>query len=90
MADADFAVEMSELTRRFGTFTAVDKVSFNVNKGEIFGFLGANGAGKTTLIRMLCGILAPTSGSASVAGLLLPRQEMRMLMAWIFLLSTSR
>ena len=62
------AVEMKDLTRRFGKFTAVDKVSFNVNKGEIFGFLGANGAGKTTLIRMLCGILAPTSGEATVAG----------------------
>jgi len=68
MNNFEYAVEMRDLTRRFGKFTAVDKVTFNVNKGEIFGFLGANGAGKTTLIRMLCGILAPTSGQASVAG----------------------
>lgn len=56
------------LTRKFGDFVAVDAVSFEVNKGEIFGFLGANGAGKTTAMRMLCGLLAPTSGKASVAG----------------------
>lgn len=68
MNDSDYAVEISDLTRKFGKFTAVDNVSFNVQKGEIFGFLGANGAGKTTLIRMLCGILAPTSGKATVAG----------------------
>ena len=68
MSNSDFAVEISDLTRRFGKFTAVDNVSFNVRKGEIFGFLGANGAGKTTLIRMLCGILAPTSGKALVSG----------------------
>ncbi len=68
MNNSSFAVEMTDLTRRFGKFTAVDKVSFNVKKGEIFGFLGANGAGKTTLIRMLCGILTPTSGQATVAG----------------------
>jgi ABC-2 type transport system ATP-binding protein len=68
MNNSEYAVEMKDLTRRFGKFTAVDKVTFNVNKGEIFGFLGANGAGKTTLIRMLCGILAPTSGQATVAG----------------------
>ena len=68
MSDPEYAVEISDLTRKFGKFTAVDNVSFNVQKGEIFGFLGANGAGKTTLIRMLCGILAPTSGQATVAG----------------------
>jgi len=68
MNNSSFAVEMTDLTRRFGKFTAVDKVSFNVKKGEIFGFLGANGAGKTTLIRMLCGILTPSSGQAIVAG----------------------
>jgi ABC-2 type transport system ATP-binding protein len=68
MSDSSFAVEIKDITRRFGKFTAVDKVSFNVHKGEIFGFLGANGAGKTTLIRMLCGILSPTSGQATVAG----------------------
>src|SRR5512136_2372393 len=58
-----------DLTRRFGPFVAVDKVSFEVPPGEIFGFLGSNGAGKTTTIRMLCGLLTPTSGSASVLGL---------------------
>ncbi len=64
-----FAVEVKELTRKFGRFTAVDKVSFSVQKGEIFGFLGANGAGKTTTIRMLCGLLLPSSGQAQVAGM---------------------
>jgi len=68
MPDTSYAVEIDGLTRRFGKFTAVDNVSFKVKKGEIFGFLGANGAGKTTLIRMLCGILAPSDGQASVAG----------------------
>jgi ABC-2 type transport system ATP-binding protein len=58
-----------ELTRTFGPFVAVDRVSFEVRQGEIFGFLGSNGAGKTTTIRMLCGLLAPSSGSASVLGL---------------------
>jgi len=57
-----------QLTKRFGNFTAVDHISFDVAKGEIFGFLGANGAGKTTAIRMLCGLSLPTSGSATVAG----------------------
>ncbi|MBD3235919.1 MAG: ATP-binding cassette domain-containing protein [Candidatus Eisenbacteria bacterium] len=65
---ADTAVEAIELTRRFGSFTAVDRVSFRVATGEIFGFLGSNGAGKTTTIRMLCGLLTPTSGRAQVAG----------------------
>ncbi len=64
----DFAVEVHDLTRTFGSFVAVDHVSFNVPHGEIFGFLGANGAGKTTTIRMLCGLLLPTSGSGTVAG----------------------
>lgn len=68
MTNSAYALETIELTRRFGKFIAVDKVSLSVNKGEIFGFLGANGAGKTTLIRMLCGILAPSSGQATVAG----------------------
>jgi len=58
-----------DLTRRFGEFTAVDRVSFTVAAGEIFGFLGSNGAGKTTTIRMLCGLLAPTAGAATVLGL---------------------
>ncbi|NLO33632.1 MAG: ABC transporter ATP-binding protein, partial [Candidatus Hydrogenedentes bacterium] len=62
------AVRVTELTRRFGKFTAVDRVSFETKKGEIFGFLGPNGAGKSTTIRMLCGLLAPTSGSGTVAG----------------------
>ncbi len=57
-----------DLTRRFGGFTAVDRISFEVHRGEIFGFLGANGAGKTTAIRMLTGLLAPTSGRAMVLG----------------------
>ena len=63
------AVVVKDLERRFGHFVAVNRVSFDVAKGEIFGFLGPNGAGKSTTIRMLCGILAPTSGSGSVAGL---------------------
>jgi ABC-2 type transport system ATP-binding protein len=62
------AVEALELTRRFGDFLAVDQVSFVVREGEVFGFLGPNGSGKTTTIRMLCGILEPTSGVARVAG----------------------
>ena len=56
------------LTRTFGDFTAVDAISFEVGKGEIFGFLGANGAGKTTAMKMLIGILSPSAGSATVAG----------------------
>lgn len=63
------ALEVKGLSIRFGGFTAVDDVSFSVDRGEIFGFLGANGAGKTTTIRMLCGLLVPTSGSATVGGL---------------------
>lgn len=57
-----------QLTKKFGDFTAVDHISFEVEKGEIFGFLGANGAGKTTAMRMFCGLSTPTSGEASVAG----------------------
>ena len=57
-----------ELTKRFGIFTAVDNITFDVEKGEIFGFLGANGAGKTTAMRMFCGLSMPTSGTATVAG----------------------
>src|SRR3954468_13952300 len=56
------------LTKRFGDFTAVDAISFDVQKGEIFGFLGANGAGKTTAMRMLCGLSLPSSGKATIAG----------------------
>ncbi len=62
------SVDVDKLTRRFGDFTAVDAVTFKVREGEIFGFLGANGAGKTTTIRMLCGLLSPSAGIASVAG----------------------
>jgi ABC-2 type transport system ATP-binding protein len=62
------AIEAKELTRVFGHITAVDHVSFEIRYGEIFGFLGSNGAGKSTTIRMLCGILEPTSGTARVAG----------------------
>jgi ABC-2 type transport system ATP-binding protein len=65
---SDSAVDVRDLTRVFGDFTAVDHVSFSVPRGEIFGFLGANGAGKTTTIRMLCGLLLPSSGSGTVSG----------------------
>ena len=61
-------IEVHNLTKRFGSFTAVNSISFHVVKGEIFGFLGANGAGKTTAMRMLCGLSFPTDGSGSVAG----------------------
>lgn len=61
-------ISVTDLTKRFGNFTAVDAISFDVKKGEIFGFLGANGAGKTTAMRMLCGLSLPTSGHAFVAG----------------------
>ena len=62
-------IEVNNLTKKFGTFTAVDNISFEVKKGEIFGFLGANGAGKTTAMKMLCGLSKPTSGSGQVAGI---------------------
>ena len=61
-------IQADGLTKRFGTFTAVDHITFSVRQGEIFGFLGANGAGKTTAMRMLCGLSLPTEGRASVAG----------------------
>jgi ABC-2 type transport system ATP-binding protein len=61
-------IEANDLTRRFGDFTAVDHISFAIDEGEVFGFLGANGAGKTTSIRMLTGLLEPTEGEAQVAG----------------------
>ncbi|GHT83857.1 hypothetical protein FACS189420_8480 [Bacteroidia bacterium] len=61
-------IETQNLTKRFNDFTAVDRISFSVSKGEIFGFLGANGAGKTTAMRMLCGLSKPTSGKGFVAG----------------------
>jgi ABC-2 type transport system ATP-binding protein len=62
------AISVQNLTKRFGNFTAVDNITFDVSAGEIFGFLGANGAGKTTAMRMLCGLSFPTSGVAQVAG----------------------
>jgi ABC-2 type transport system ATP-binding protein len=64
----DLAIEARDLTRNFGGFTAVDRITFDVRSGEVFGFLGANGAGKTTAIRMLTGLLTPTAGQATVAG----------------------
>lgn len=64
----EMAIVATNLTRRFGSFTAVDAISFDVKPGEVFGFLGANGAGKTTAMRMLIGLLEPTSGEAWVAG----------------------
>ena len=64
----DKVITANKLTKKFGDFTAVDHISFDVHKGEIFGFLGANGAGKTTAMRMLCGLSLPTSGEATVAG----------------------
>ena len=65
---AEIAIQAHELTRTFGSFTAVDHISLEVRTGEIFGFLGANGAGKTTAMRMFIGLLAPSSGTATVAG----------------------
>ena len=65
------------LSKRYGDFVAVDSISFDVRKGEIFGFLGANGAGKTTAMRMLCGLSLPTSGIASVAGFDVYKQNER-------------
>ena len=64
----NFAIKAEKITKSFGNFTAVDHLSFEVEKGEIFGFLGANGAGKTTAMRMFCGLSIPTSGNATVAG----------------------
>src|SRR5260370_14085102 len=64
----DTMIECEGLTKRFGTFAAVDHVSFSVGKGSIFGFLGPNGSGKSTVIRMLCGILEPSEGTARIGG----------------------
>lgn len=68
MTTDDKAISVKGLTKKFGNFTAVDNITFDVDRGEIFGFLGANGAGKTTAMRMLCGLSKPTSGSGTVAG----------------------
>src|SRR5437868_15387380 len=67
MAD-ELGISVDKLTKRFGSFTAVDAITFSVKRGEIFGFLGANGAGKTTAMRMLCGLSFPTAGRATIAG----------------------
>lgn len=71
----EISITTENLTRRFGRFVAVDRVSIEVRKGEIFGFLGANGAGKTTMIRVLCGLLEPSAGAAAVAGFDVYRQS---------------
>ncbi len=68
MDNTDYSITAKNLTKKFGDFTAVDSITFNVKKGEIFGFLGANGAGKTTAIKLLCGLSNPTSGEATIAG----------------------
>ncbi len=72
---AEYSIEVDSLVKKFGAFTAVDRISFKVAKGEVFGFLGPNGAGKTTTIRMLCGLLTPTAGSGSVGGFDIARQS---------------
>lgn len=74
MNEMTYAIHTEELTKRFGDFTAVDRISFSVNRGEIFGFLGANGAGKTTAMRMLCGLSRPSAGRATVAGFDIARE----------------
>ena len=68
MSNNQYIIEVKDLTKQFGSFTAVDHITFEVKRGEIFGFLGANGAGKTTAMRMLCGLSYPTSGTGTVAG----------------------
>lgn len=75
MDTSEKTVVIKNLVKRFGDFTAVDNVSFEISKGEIFGFLGANGAGKTTAIRILCGLSLPTSGEGSVAGFSIRNQQ---------------
>lgn len=74
MAESEFAISADQLTRRFGSVTAVDELSLSIEKAQIYGFLGPNGSGKSTAIRMLCGLLKPTSGSVSVLGFDLPQQ----------------
>jgi len=70
----EYAIQTNNLTKQFGSFVAVNNITFDVAQGEIFGFLGANGAGKTTAMRMLCGLSKPTSGQATVAGYDISRQ----------------
>lgn len=76
-SESEKVIEVEGLTKRFGDFVAVDAISFEVLRGEIFGFLGANGAGKTTAMKILCGLLSPTSGKARVAGFDVFRQAER-------------
>ena len=73
----EYSVVVENLVKRFGDFCAVDHISFQVAKGEIFGFLGPNGAGKSTTIRMMCGLLHPTSGLATIAGIDVAKQPER-------------
>jgi len=68
MGDREHIIEVKDMVKKFGSFTANDQLTFHVERGEIFGFLGANGAGKTTAIRILCGLSYPTSGEMMVAG----------------------
>src|SRR5512136_2498414 len=75
MSAPQTAVLVDGLVKRFGDFTSVDRVSFAVQRGEVFGFLGPNGAGKSTTIRMLCGLLTPTAGRGTVAGFDIARQS---------------
>ena len=70
-----FSIEVNNLNKTFGKFVAVNNISFKVKEGEIFGFLGANGAGKSTTIKMLCGLLEPTSGDALVGGFSIKSQS---------------
>ena len=74
MMDRETVISVKHLTKKFGNFTAVDHITLQVRRGEIFGFLGANGAGKTTAMRMLCGLSLPTSGTGTVAGYDIVRQ----------------
>jgi ABC-2 type transport system ATP-binding protein len=76
-SQSDIAVSVSNLEKRFGSFTAVNRINFEVKQGEIFGFLGPNGAGKSTTIRMLCGIIPPTSGSGQVGGYDIIKEQSR-------------
>lgn len=75
MAEKEIVIKTDKLTKRFGDFVAADQITFDVTKGEIFGFLGANGAGKTTAMRMLCGLSVPSSGNATIAGFDVYRQR---------------
>ena len=77
MTRAGPSIVVDDLVKRFGSFTAVNHVSFTVSRGEIMGFLGPNGAGKSTMIRMLCGLLRPTAGRALIAGLDVGREPER-------------